>query len=125
VLRAGRRGRAQLSPRPPRDHERRRHDGRRGAAPERAATWLALAYLVAVGSVLVFVLALVVLRHWTASRFAYLFVLVPLVTVALSAWLDDEPVGAGLVFGGLLVLAGVYVGALRPPSPSSPAPERR
>jgi drug/metabolite transporter (DMT)-like permease len=27
---------------------------------------------------------------------------------------DDEPVSAGLVIGGLLVLAGVYVGALRP-----------
>jgi hypothetical protein len=34
--------------------------------------------------------------------------------VLLSAWIDDEPIGAGLVLGGLLVLAGVYVGALRP-----------
>jgi hypothetical protein len=34
--------------------------------------------------------------------------------VALSAWLDHEPVGARLAFGGLLVLAGVYIGALRP-----------
>jgi drug/metabolite transporter (DMT)-like permease len=39
------------------------------------------------------------------------FVVVPFVTVVLSAWLDDEPVGAGLLLGGLLVLAGVYVGA--------------
>jgi hypothetical protein len=38
----------------------------------------------------------------------------PFVTVMLSAWLDSEPVGVGLVLGGLLVLAGVYVGALRP-----------
>jgi drug/metabolite transporter (DMT)-like permease len=59
-------------------------------------------------------LYLVVLRYWTASRAAYVFVLIPLVTVVLSVWLDDEPVGAGLLFGGLLVLAGVYVGALRP-----------
>jgi drug/metabolite transporter (DMT)-like permease len=81
--------------------------------PRRAATWLALGYLVAVGSVLVFVLYLVVLARWTASRAAYTFVLVPVVTVVLSAWLDDEPVGSGLVLGGLLVLAGVYVGALR------------
>jgi hypothetical protein len=34
--------------------------------------------------------------------------------IQLSAWLDSEPVGVGLVLGGLLVLAGVYVGALRP-----------
>jgi drug/metabolite transporter (DMT)-like permease len=89
--------------------------------PERAATWVALAYLVAVGSVLVFVLYLVVLRHWSASRAAYTFVLIPIVTVMLSAWLDDEPIGAGLVLGGVLVLAGVYVGALRP-ARVSPAP---
>jgi drug/metabolite transporter (DMT)-like permease len=48
------------------------------------------------------------------STWAYVFVLTPVVTVVLSAWLDDEPIGAGLVAGGLLVLAGVYVGALRP-----------
>ena len=81
--------------------------------PRRGETWLALGYLVAVGSVLVFVLYLVVLARWTASRAAYTFVLVPVVTVVLSAWLDDEPVRGGLVLGGLLVLAGVYVGALR------------
>src|SRR5919107_5708841 len=82
--------------------------------PQRAATWVALGYLVVVGSVVVFVLFLFVLRHWVASRTAYVYVLVPFVTVALTAWLDDEPVGAGLVLGGLLVLAGVYVRALRP-----------
>jgi drug/metabolite transporter (DMT)-like permease len=81
--------------------------------PERAETWAAIGYLVAVGSVVVFVLYVVVLRYWAASRAAYEFVLIPVVTLALSAWLDDEPVGLGLVLGGLLVLAGVYVGALR------------
>ena len=69
-------------------------------------------YLVPVG-VLVFVLYLVVLRHWEASRAAYEFVLIPVVTVALSTWLDDEPLGVGLLLGGPLVLIGVYVGALR------------
>jgi drug/metabolite transporter (DMT)-like permease len=82
--------------------------------PERGATWLALGYLIVVGSVLVFSLYILVLRHWTASRAAYTFVLVPVVTVVLSAWLDDEPVRAGLILGGALVLVGVYVGALRP-----------
>jgi drug/metabolite transporter (DMT)-like permease len=82
--------------------------------PTRTATWVALGYLVPSGSVLVFVLYLVVLRYWVASRAAYAFVLIPFVTVALSAWLLDEPVGLALVFGGLLVIAGVYIGALRP-----------
>lgn len=62
---------------------------------------------------MVFLLYVFVLQHWTASRAAYVMVLIPFVTVVLSAWLDDEPVGAGLVLGGLLILTGVYVGALR------------
>ncbi len=81
--------------------------------PDRAATWAAIGYLVVVGSGVVFVLYLYVLGRWSASRAAYTFVLIPVVTVALSAWLDEEPVGLGLVFGGALVVAGVYLGALR------------
>ena len=65
---------------------------------------------------MVFLLYLVVLGRWAASRAAYVFVIIPFVTVALSAWLDDEPFGADLVLGGLLVLGGVYVGALRKPA---------
>jgi drug/metabolite transporter (DMT)-like permease len=86
--------------------------------PVRGETWAAVAYLVAVGSVLVFVLYLVVLRSWTATRTSYEFVLIPIVTVLLSAWLDDESVGVPLLLGGMLVLAGVYVGALRQAEPS-------
>ncbi len=88
------------------------------ALPERAATRAAIGYLVAIGSVVVFVLYLVVIRRWGASRAAYTFVVIPFVTIVLSGWLDDEPVGPGLLLGGLLVLTGVYVGALR----ASPAP---
>jgi drug/metabolite transporter (DMT)-like permease len=90
--------------------------------PQHPVTWVALGYLVAVGSVVVFVLYLFVLRYWAASRAAYTFVLIPVVTVLLSAWLDDEPIRAGLVLGGLLVLAGVYVGALRPAEQPSAQP---
>lgn len=83
------------------------------ALPDRTATWIAISYLVVVGSAVVFVLYLVVLRYWAASRAAYTFVLIPVVTLVLSAWLDDEPVGVELLVGGTLVLAGVYIGALR------------
>lgn len=87
--------------------------------PERGATWLALGYMVVLGSGPVFVLYVIVVRLWGASRAAYSFVLIPVVTVLLSAWIDEEPIGAGLVLGGLLVLAGVYVGALRPATASA------
>jgi drug/metabolite transporter (DMT)-like permease len=82
--------------------------------PHRPETWAAMAYLIVIGSVVVFLLYLIVLRYWAASRASYGFVIIPFVTLVLSAWLDNEPVGLGLVLGGLLVLAGVYVGALRP-----------
>lgn len=81
--------------------------------PDRPATWWALAYLVVAGSVLTFVLYLMVIRRWGASRAAYLFVVVPIVTILLSAWLDDEPLTASLLLGTPLILLGVYLGALR------------
>jgi drug/metabolite transporter (DMT)-like permease len=81
--------------------------------PDRSATWLAIGYVVPLGSVLVFVLYLVLLRFWSASRASFAFVVIPVVTLILSAWLDDEPISLELVLGGLLVLSGVYVGALR------------
>ncbi len=90
------------------------------ALPRLAATRLAVAYLVVVGSVVVFLLYLVVLHRWSASRTSYVTVLTPFVTVILSAWLDDEPIGVGLLLGGPLILAGVYFGALRPSRTPSP-----
>ena len=79
--------------------------------PNLTATWLAVLYLVVFGSVGTFVLALYVAARWTASASAYQLVLVPIVTVASAAWLANEPITAALVIGGLLVLAGVCVGA--------------
>lgn len=81
--------------------------------PEHRDTWIALAYLVVVGSIAVFLLYLFVLRHWEASRAVYFDVLIPPVAVGLSAWLDDESVSVGLVVGGALVLVGAYLGAMR------------
>lgn len=83
--------------------------------PQRPETWAALGYNVVFGSIGVFLLYLLVLREWPASKATYLFVLIPFVTVALSVWLDGEKVGPGTAVGGLLVLAGVYFGALRKP----------
>jgi hypothetical protein len=42
-----------------------------------------------------------------------------------GTWLDDERVGAGLLLGALLVLSGVYVGALRPAQLSRPRTKGR
>jgi drug/metabolite transporter (DMT)-like permease len=77
--------------------------------PELGETWIALV----VGSAIVFSLYLFVLAHWSASRASYGLVIVPVVTFFLSVWLDDEQLGVGLMLGAVLVLAGVYIGALR------------
>lgn len=84
------------------------------AFPDRAATWIAVGYLVAVGSIGAFLLYVFLIQRWTASRASYVMVVIPFVTVILSAWLDDEPIGLGLLVGALFVLTGVYIGALRP-----------
>jgi drug/metabolite transporter (DMT)-like permease len=83
------------------------------ALPQLTATWAALAYVILIGSIVVFLLHVFVAQHWDASRAAYVMVLIPLVTITLSAWLDQEPVTGSLVLGGVLVLSGVYLGALR------------
>ena len=83
------------------------------ALPQRFTTWLAIGYLVPFGSIAVFVLYLVVLRHWTASRAVYVDVVIPFVTVLVAVWLLDEQITGALVLGGLLIVAGVYVGAVR------------
>lgn len=83
------------------------------AMPSLPETWVAVGYVAAVGSVVVFLLQVFVVQHWTASRTSYVMVLIPIVTVALSAWLDQEPITVGLVAGGVLIILGVYIGALR------------
>jgi drug/metabolite transporter (DMT)-like permease len=84
------------------------------ALPTLQATWLAVAYMVVIGSGVVFILWVYVLKRWKASRAAYSFVLLPPITLVFSSWILDERIGIDLVFGGLLVLTGVYIGALRP-----------
>jgi drug/metabolite transporter (DMT)-like permease len=90
--------------------------------PDQRATWLAVGYVVVVGSIAVFLLYLFVLQHWDASRAAYVMVLIPFVTVVLSAWLDAEPIRPSLVLGGTLVISGVYIGALRPARAKASSP---
>lgn len=92
------------------------------ALPELAATWWAIAYMVVIGSVVVFTLYVLVLERWDASRANYGFVIIPIVTVLASAWLLDEQLSVGLLGGGALVLAGVYFGALRHTHPATHHP---
>jgi drug/metabolite transporter (DMT)-like permease len=89
--------------------------GETWAIPDSADTWLAQAYLIIPGSIGVFLLYVFVLRAWTASAASYQLVLIPLVTVPVSAWLQDERITWSFAVGTVLVLGGVYVGALKRP----------
>jgi drug/metabolite transporter (DMT)-like permease len=79
--------------------------------PETAATWATFAYLALAGTVVLFSLYLLVLTRWTALGTSYSFLLYPVATVILAAWITAEAVTPRFVAGGVLALAGVWLGA--------------
>jgi drug/metabolite transporter (DMT)-like permease len=86
--------------------------GEQWMIPRQPYTWLALSWLVILGSVGLFQLFLYVIRRWTASATAYVITAMPVVAVALGAILLDQPVTPTVVVGGFLVIVAVYVGAI-------------
>jgi drug/metabolite transporter (DMT)-like permease len=82
--------------------------------PRLRETWLAMGYMVVIGSGIVFILWVFVLKRWDASRAAYNFVLLPPITLVFSNLITGEEVGVELILGGVVILVGVYIGALRP-----------
>ena len=60
--------------------------------PETQTTWLAYGYLVLGGSVGLFYLFLYVLERWTASATSYSFLLFPVATIIIAAWLAGEEI---------------------------------
>ena len=82
------------------------------AAPTASSTWAAFGYLVTLGSLGLFGLFLFTLERWTASGVSYMTVVMPIVAAIAAALLLDERITSTLVLGGVVVLGGVYVGAL-------------
>ena len=80
--------------------------------PTLPATWISLLYLIVFGSVATFVLMLYVVKNWTASASSYQFVLIPFVTIPVSAFLVNESISIAFLIGGIFVLAGVYIGGI-------------
>jgi drug/metabolite transporter (DMT)-like permease len=81
--------------------------------PATAGTWAAYVYLVLIGSVVVFYLFLYVLSRWTASATSYLFLLIPVSASILGTVLVGEAITTSFVIGAVMVIAGVWIGALR------------
>ncbi len=80
--------------------------------PTGSDTWVALVYMV-VGTVIIFTAYLTVLEYWSASRASYIVLLMPPIAVLTSVWLLDETVGVPFFIGAVLVLAGVWIGAIK------------
>lgn len=99
--------------------------GESWSLPVDAATWAVQVYLITIGSVGLFVLYLFVLKRWTATRAAFAFVLFPVVAAALGWWLLDDPITLSLALGSLIVLAGVYIGAMHGALSGQPADESK
>lgn len=87
--------------------------GDKWVLPARTETWIAVAWLVGAGSVVLFLLYLFLIARWSASATNYVIALMPIVAVSLGALLDDESITIEVVLGGLLVISAVYIGALR------------
>lgn len=91
--------------------------------PTSPTTWLTLAYVVPVGSVLLFILIVFILNRWTATAMSYGTVLFPVVSFGLGAVLAGEPLSPALIIGAAVTIVGVYLGALRGAGRASPAAE--
>jgi drug/metabolite transporter (DMT)-like permease len=79
--------------------------------PTRPETWLAVGYIVVLGSVVMFTLYLFGIARWTASGMSYSTLLLPFVSVAFATFLTGERFSLTFVIGGVVMLAGVYLGA--------------
>jgi drug/metabolite transporter (DMT)-like permease len=82
--------------------------------PNMTSTYLAIIYLIILGSIVTFALALYVISRWKASASSYQLVLMPIVTIIFSSWLTHESISFTLLYGGFIVLAGVYIGSIMP-----------
>ncbi|MGH3442385.1 MAG: DMT family transporter [Nitriliruptorales bacterium] len=93
--------------------------------PADGSTWMALLWLAVLGTVGMFAMFLYVVKTWTASASAYVVTLMPIVAIPVAALLLGERATPPVVAGAGLVIAAVYVGALRRgrPRPRVSVPE--
>ncbi len=92
--------------------------GESWSLPTAPRTVAAFAYLVVVGSVLLFYVYLLVLSRWTASATSYAFLLFPIATIAIAAVIANEHATPAFLLGAGVALIGVWIGALSQPQPS-------
>ena len=80
--------------------------------PMLPTTWMAIAYTVIPGTVIMFNLYLWILVRWSASATSYVIMLFPIVATTAGSLLAHERITPTFILGGALVLIGVWIGAL-------------
>jgi len=80
--------------------------------PMLPTTWMAIAYTVIPGTVIMFNLYLWILVRWSASATSYVIMLFPIVATTAGSLLAHERITPTFILGGALVLVGVWIGAL-------------
>jgi drug/metabolite transporter (DMT)-like permease len=93
--------------------------GESWSLPTEQDTIVSVVYLVTIGSVGLFVLTLLVVRRWTASATAYMFVLFPVGAMLFDAWLLDAQLTVRGILGAAIVMASVWFGAVSPSAAAS------
>jgi drug/metabolite transporter (DMT)-like permease len=74
-----------------------------------ADAWWCIAFIVACGSVLAYLIYAFALTELTASRVAAFNYLQPVIAAALGVWLLSEGISGRAIAGGALILLGVYL----------------
>jgi drug/metabolite transporter (DMT)-like permease len=96
--------------------------GEAWTAPPSTTTWFVVVYLAVIGSAGLFGLFLFTLSRWTASATSYFTALMPVVSMIAGSVLASEAITIPGAVGGLIVLLGVYLGALSNPKRVSTTP---
>ncbi len=86
--------------------------GEQWVLPQGNSTLMAVGWLVIAGSVGLFQLFLYVIKRWTASATVYALAGMPVIAAGLGIVILDQPVTPGVLAGGALVIAAVYVGTV-------------
>jgi drug/metabolite transporter (DMT)-like permease len=80
--------------------------------PTTVAQIVPVLYLAVLGSVGAFTLLAWLVNHWDPTNISFISVVNPVVAVTLGLLVRNEQIGTALLFGALLVLAGVVLAAL-------------
>ncbi len=89
-------------------------DGERFEMPLALQPWIALLYLVILGSIVGFLVFYWLVKTWPANRVSLVNLITPITAVTLGIVILGEPFDPGMVLGGAVILCGVGLAVTAP-----------